>query len=88
MITDLLYSGVSAQVRKAFPNAKISDASDMVHEERIEVEVEATQEEWWRFLLQERLGGISLNFRLTLEAGSKENRDKLIALAKELKLIP
>lgn len=74
-IMDLLYDGAAeADVTSRFPSAVISDASDIVHESRIEVRVKATREEWYKFLIESGWGAVSLDLQLAISTPG-EGRD-------------
>jgi len=67
-VHDLMYHGDAApEILARFPNAKITDASDFIHERRIEVDVEGiTWDEWFLFMFESGIGGHSLATQLTI----------------------
>ncbi|MCK9569447.1 hypothetical protein M0R72_10955 [Candidatus Pacearchaeota archaeon] len=69
-VSDLIYcddSEIREAILKRFPDAKIEDASDDVHESRVGVMVaNSSIEEWFNFLADEGLCRLSLGFRIEL----------------------
>lgn len=54
-------------VRKAFPQAIIEDASDSIHEGRFSVRIpDYNAHDWFKWLLQNGVHRVSLTFELTL----------------------
>ena len=66
MITDLIYGGDDYldEIKKLFPEAKIEDASDEVHEGRIEISVEMEDEEYFRILILNGFGEMSISAQM------------------------
>lgn len=70
---DLIYAGgdVEGIIKKKYPFAKIKDASDYIHTERFEVEIEGvTDEEFYPFAISEGFGSCCFTVALLL-AGLK-----------------
>lgn len=62
-MTDLLYGAAPYQeeLEKLFPSAKFTDASDEIHEGRIQIEVEMPREEYYRKICLNGFGPMSLS---------------------------
>lgn len=74
---DLIYAGNEQQkcqeiVRKKFPQCIIEDDSDDIHEGRFSVELEISDEDWYRFLIIEGIAVLSFHFGLS--SGTTEGR--------------
>lgn len=73
MEMDLIYgddngdSTAVPEIMRIFPSVKIVDASDFIHEGRVFVEMggkNITKDQWYRFLIERGMTGISLAFEL------------------------
>jgi len=74
---DLIYDTIEAQkvILKKFPEARFQDASDDIHPDRFEVDIEIENEDkWWEFCVKAGLGVVSLGFQLRLR--NEHNKDK------------
>lgn len=82
---DLLY-GVSRHrdaIQAAFPTANIEDASDDIHQDRISIDVDMEEEDYWKCALRARLYHASLSLQVT--AIDKETFPRLKAIVEGLK---
>jgi len=71
---ELVYGGVRVEklIKKKYPSAKIRDASDYVHPERFEVEIEGIpEEEFYRFAIRSGFAKLCFIFRCKLMMGDK-----------------
>jgi len=85
---DLIYDAdAAAAVKARFPEAKIDDASDEVHESRISVEVNATKDEYMRWAVIEGIGAVSMAVQLMLHSRDKEELAKLRGWLEERKAL-
>lgn len=77
---DLIYGGHEFldELKDLFPTAKIENASDEIHSERVSIEVEMGEWEYYRLILLNGFGELSLNFQLLFYSQSKVERDKLL----------
>ncbi len=96
---ELVYAGkeVEAIVKTRYPDARVKDASDFIHEERFELEIDGvTEDDFYPFAIHEGFARCCLGFELTLQsigfpesknrpayADTKQKLDKWIAAAKE-----
>jgi len=85
MVEDLLYANVGDKILARFPSAEIYDASDEVHAERIQVKIDISEEDWWRFLITENMAVISFHLLLISRVGTDEKRAKLLKILKEVR---
>ena len=73
---DLIYDKAAAPaIREKFPHVKIEDASDFIHEDRIQVELPDTDREaYFKHGIRDGYSEVSLGFQLLLreEEGQKE----------------
>jgi len=65
-MNDLIYGGneYKKDIIKLFPKAKIQDASDEIHEDRISIDVELPEEEYFRKIILNGFHGMSLGSML------------------------
>ena len=85
---DLIYADLKAEeiVRKKYPNIKIEDASDEIHQERFGIqfdENEYDEHEYLKFLLESGLFRVSLQFQIMSK--TKEDVPKISRALEELK---
>jgi len=66
MISDLIYGGDEYldEIKGLFPTAKIEDASDEVHEGRISIDVEMEDEEYFRTIILNGFGEMSISAQM------------------------
>ena len=71
---ELVYGGTEVEklIKKKFSDAKIVDASDFVHAERFEVEIDTTDEIFYRFAIRKGIALICFGFRCGMMRGDKE----------------
>ncbi len=88
---DLIYAGseISDNIKKQFPNATITDASDFIHPDRFSVDDESIeQEDWDRWVIKEGVFEVSLGIQMHLKMGcmkdEKKSRDYISRLFKEV----
>ncbi len=82
--TDLIYDPqYIPELRKSFPDLKVEDASDDIHEGRVEVTVTTSRREWFRAVLKAGAAGTSFGFQLGVR--TPEYSDLFADLLKELK---
>lgn len=76
---DLIYDGTAWEVvQKRFPEAKIKDESDCIHEGRFGVELpDEMRDEYLRWVVLNGLGLVSLSIGLMLHASDGVGREKL-----------
>jgi len=80
-ITDLIYDrGAWRGIKDAFPAAKLTDASDYIHEGRFSVDLEAELEDWYYWLIKTGWADCSLWFQLDLR-GLKKERVEIVKRA-------
>ena len=86
MINDLLYGGLEykTELQSIFPKAILVDASDEVHEGRIQVNIELEIEEYIKSIIINGFHWMSLTFQLY--AVDKELRPKVVQWMNELKI--
>ena len=58
-------------IQKAFPQAKIEDASDRIHEHRFSVNMSIPKWDWYKWLLSQGLQSYSLWFQIDARSGEK-----------------
>ena len=63
---ELIYAGkdVETVVLKRYPNAKIEDASDEIHKERFELEVDVNEDEFYVFAIVDGYANDCFGFQL------------------------
>ena len=63
---DLIYGGrtYTQELKNLFPNATIEDASDFIHEDRISVQIEMDEKEYFRIIFLNGFGNMSLQLGL------------------------
>lgn len=73
-IYDLLSAdAVSRQsLAEKFPKARIEDASDFIHRDRISIELDVDPVEYFRFLLDAQLAMTSMSFQEKLMGGDPQ----------------
>ena len=97
---DLIYGPKEAEevIKKKYPNAKITDASDYIHTERFECTIEGTtDEEFYPFAIKEGFASCCFTISLLLESlkfpelkegpkhkDTKEKLDRWIRLSEEV----
>ena len=88
---ELIYAGKEVEkiVLEKYPNAKIKDASDYIHEERFEAEIKGIDDvEFWNFALEKQFIMACFIFRLSYSTGKidliKENNNLIIKEKAEL----
>lgn len=67
---DLVYAGVEVEniIKKKYPQAKITDASDYIHTERFECEIEGvTNDDFYPFAIREGFARNCFGLELTLQ---------------------
>lgn len=71
---ELVYAGTEVEklIKKQFRNAKIADASDSIHTERFEVEIDTTDEIFYRFAIRKGIALVCFGFRCGMMRGNKE----------------
>ena len=87
-MNDLIYANYEAEkiVEKKYPNIKIEDASDEIHQERFEIqfnEDEYNEHEYLKFLLESGLFQVSLRFQVMSK--TKEDIPKISKALEELR---
>ena len=68
---DLIYAGkdVEELIKKQYPSAKITDASDYIHTERVEVEIEGVgEDEFYPFAIKEKFVMACFSFCILCES--------------------
>ncbi len=68
---DLIYcpKEVEEVIKKRYPNAKITDASDAIHIERFECRIEGVgKDEFYPFAIREGFAGCCLGFNIALQS--------------------
>lgn len=64
---ELVYdSAMMGLITRRWPDAVITDASDMIHDGRFMVELGVTEAEFYSFAISEGFTGACLNFQVTL----------------------
>lgn len=91
--SDLLYIGMNdptiAELRGQVENLVVEDASDFVHEERVQVTFpEMTHFDWYRLLLTTGLSSISFSFNLMTMGLKSEDLDGFHDLLKSVGITP
>lgn len=83
---ELVYDGEAAPVIRArFPEARIEDASDYIHESRIEVHLPDEQRAaFYKHAIREGYSEVCLGFQIMMK-GSKEELDEIRGWLAELK---
>ena len=66
---DLIYGGNEYidDIKEIFPTAKIEDASDEIHEDRISIEVDLERKEYFRLIILNGFGQMSLGAHLLIK---------------------
>lgn len=92
MMYELVYADKDVEViiKKRFPQAVIENASDEIHRERFQVNIEGvTEDEFYPFAIREGFARCCLGFEIILnDQKNKDNKVKIehwIELAKEAK---
>lgn len=83
---ELVYDAETAPlIRKRFPNARIEDASDFIHESRIEVELpDEERAVFYKHAIREGFAEACLGFQLWMR-GTKEEQDEIRKWLAELR---
>ena len=81
--TELVYDGKGVEdiIKKQYPNCKIEDASDYIHEQRFQVTVKDTQDNFWLFALKKGFATLCLGFSIEMYEDMPRIQ-KLMKLAK------
>lgn len=84
---DLIYAGreVEDLITQRFPSAKITDASDDIHRERFELELDISEEDFYIFAIREGFALCCFTFALMTRGLRKEDKDKIEGWAKRAK---
>lgn len=66
---ELIYADREVEdiIKKEYPEAKITDASDFIHTERFECEVEVAEDEFYIFAIRNGFAEAGLSFQLMME---------------------
>lgn len=81
---DLIYDMVALkEIREKFPDVKVIDASDFIHTDRVEVEVEADEKQWLHFLIRSGIINISMWGQMHVVQGTELIRSVLDEMKKE-----
>jgi len=85
----LIYAGkeVEEAIKARYPDAKIKDASDYVHRERFECEVEVDEDEFYIWAIVEGYASDCFSFDLMLRDLPKGSRQKAWDYIAEAKAI-
>ena len=97
-VYDLIYAGADVEqiILSKYPEAKITDASDGIHTERFEMDVETEEDEFYPFAIKEGFARCCFNISMLLGTlkfpesktikpkESKAKLEKWIALAQKL----
>ena len=83
-----IYDEIMGIVKGAYPDATIEDASDEIHSYRFSVDTtdEVGIDEWLRFVMKEKLAGISLH--LEVQMRDAEGNKKIRSILEEQKAKP
>lgn len=83
---ELVYDdGAAPAIRERFPAAKIEDASDFIHESRIQVEIpDEERAAFYKHAILDGYAEACLGFQIMLK-GSKEDQDEIRGWLAELK---
>jgi hypothetical protein len=70
---DLLYGAdeYKDELKKLFPTAKIEDASDEIHDNRISIELEIEEKEYWKKITLNGFIEMSLNLQMVIRDKDK-----------------
>ncbi len=84
---ELVYdNAVVPLILERFPNAKIEDASDFIHEDRVEVTVlDSDRDEFCKLSMREGFYEVCLGFQLLMRSGEKADKEYIERLLAELK---
>jgi hypothetical protein len=84
---ELVYDGAAAvEIRKQFPHVKIEDASDFIHEGRIQVELpDADRDAFYKHSMREGYCEVCLGFKLMMMSGEAKDKEYIHRLLAELK---
>ena len=71
---ELIYAGIKVQnlVKKQFPDAKTTDASDDLHEERFEIKLDVPEKEFYQFAIENGFAGSCLGFCMRMMQDDSE----------------
>lgn len=85
----LIYAGkeIEEVVKARYPTAIIKDASDEIHTERFECEVDIDEDEFYIWAILEGYAGACLTFELMMRNHSEGARQKVWDYAAEAKAI-
>ena len=84
---ELVYGPPEAQglIRDRWPNAVIRDASDRIHTERFEVELEVDENEFYPFVIREGFAECCLTFCMMMRMEEEQPKVwRWIEMAKEV----
>ena len=80
MFYDLIYgdSNVEQLIQRKYPQAKMKDASDFIHTDRFECEIEDIDDDiFYPFAIREGFARLCLKFEITLQSvGMKDTHDE------------
>jgi hypothetical protein len=84
---ELVYDGTAAtEIRKEFPDVKIEDASDFIHEGRIQVELpDEKRDAFYKHAMKEGYYEVCLGFKLMMMSGEAKDKEYIHRLLAELK---
>lgn len=74
-INDLMYCSkdeISKEILQKWPEAVLTEEWDEIHEYRTQVQISESKREWYKFLIEKDMAGISFRIQLDLRA-SKES---------------
>jgi len=85
MIKDLIYDNFCIPaILEKWPDAKITDASDYIHEGRFELEIDIEEDEFYPFAIREGFALSCFVFNMWTMDNNKENKEKVWRWLKEL----
>jgi hypothetical protein len=77
---ELVYAGkdVETLIKQKWPNAVVKDASDMVHEERFDLEIsDITEDDFYPFAISEGFADCCMGFELCVQCGDTKDLDRI-----------
>lgn len=85
LIYDLIYCPIveTKELLKIYPDAKIEDASDFVHDYRFSIQINDTEKNYLKNIIKIGLRDVSFNFQMSLR--TKEKHSMLDEIIDELK---
>ena len=86
---ELIYAGkdVEQLILKAFPEAKITDASDYIHTERFECEIDIPEDEFYIFAIRNGFATLLLSFQIMMHCSEPEMTQRVWDLVAEAKAL-